>query len=871
MPPQGQSRERTLVVVSHTHWDREWYDPFEVMRARLVKMIDRLIQFLDETPSFPCFVLDGHTLCLEDYLEVRPERREDIVRLVQSGRLVIGPNYVLPDEFLIGTESWVRNLMLGLRAARAFGPPMLVGYSPDAFGHIAHLPAILRGFGLDSVVIWRGVGEEADTNEFRWAAPDGSEVLAIYLRQSYSFGRDLPSEPHALETRLRAALDQLAPHAPTPYMLLPCGDDHRPPQEDLPRIVELANELLPDVRVVQADYATYARWVRESLGEDLQSLPRLEGEFRSGRRSNVLAGVLSARMWIKQRYQECEDLLARWAAPFSAWAHVLESFNGGLLRRPADHALLDYAWRLLLQNAPHDSICGCSVDQVHEEMRPRFDRAQQLGEGVLKEALGVLAGCAAPPRSDAYVVVFNSESGPRDDFCALWLPLTGGQPPEALEGPRGERVPVQVLALERERGRALVGFVAPDVPGYGLRAFRVLGGSPWTPTLPRDATVIENEFFRVEADRGSGALTVLDKRTRRIYRGLNRFVDGGDAGDEYNYAPPRVDRLVDRPSSSARVTVLERGPARWTMEVRMVYAIPASLDGEGQGRSRETVECPIRTRVYLYAGVPRIDIETEVENRARDHRLRVHFPSGLRAEHVWAEQHLGAVRRSIDLPPHLPTDCEVPVGTQPQKSFCAVEEDGAGLMVANRGLPEYEALREGDGSVTLALTLLRCVGWLSRPDLSPWRRGPAGPPLPTPAAQMLGRWTFHYSIIPYAGAWEEAMVHAHRFARPMRAVCPRQGNGLLAVHTALVEVEPSQLVVSTVKLAEDGGGVVVRVYNAACRPISGRPRLFAGTGKVEEVDLNESPIAPLPTEEGWVQVEMRPNQVRTYLFHFPVR
>jgi mannosylglycerate hydrolase len=870
MPAQGQPQQHTLVIVSHTHWDREWYEPFEAMRARLVVTLDRLLPFLDETPDFPCFVLDGHTLCLEDYLEVRPERREDVARLVRQGRLVIGPNYVLPDEFLIGLESWVRNLMLGLRTARAFGSPMPVGYSPDAFGHMAHLPAILRGFGLEAVVIWRGVGEEADSNEFRWASPDGSEVLAIYLRHGYSLGRDLPGEPQALALRLRSVLDQLLPHAPTPYLLLPSGDDHRPPQEDLPRLVALANRLLPEVRVVQADYAAYVRWVRQALDGRLDALPRLEGEFRSGQRSNVLSGVLSARIWIKQRYQQCEDLLARWAAPFSTWAHLLRAFNGGLPHRPADHALLEHAWRLLLQNAPHDSICGCSVDQVHEEMRPRFDRCQQLGEVVLREALGVLAGCAVPAQGGTYAVVFNSEGGPRDDFCTLSLPLEGGRAPQALEGPQGERVPLQLLSLEGERGRALVGFVAPQVLGHGLKAFRVLYGQDAPPPAPpAQGNAIENEFFRVEADPTDGSLTVHDKNTGRVLRGLNRFVDGGDAGDQYNYAPPRDDRTVAAPCRPPSLQVLEAGPARWTLEVQLAYELPASLTADGQARSPQTVECPIASRVHLYSGVPRIDIETEVENRAQDHRLRVHFPSGLRADHVWAEQHLGAIPRPVELPPHRPTDCELPTGTQPQKSFCAVEAEGQGLLLANRGLPEYEALQEADGSVTLALTLLRCVGWLSRPDLSPWRRGPAGPPLPTPGAQMPGRWTFHYSLVPYGGTWEEAMVHAHRFARPLQALRPRYGNGLLAPSTALVEVEPPQLVISTVKLAEDGQGVVVRVYNAALRPLRGRLRLFAANGPVQEVDLEESPLATLATRDGWLPLEMRPHQLRTFLFRFP--
>ena len=139
-------RQPTFMVVSHTHWDREWYQPFEAFRVRLVRMMDALIDLLERDPDFKHFVMDGQTVPLDDYLEIRPDRRETIERFVREGRLLVGPNYILPDEFLIGGEAWIRNLMAGIRSARKYGAVMNVGYSPDAFGHITHLPAILRGF-----------------------------------------------------------------------------------------------------------------------------------------------------------------------------------------------------------------------------------------------------------------------------------------------------------------------------------------------------------------------------------------------------------------------------------------------------------------------------------------------------------------------------------------------------------------------------------------------------------------------------------------------------------------------------------------------------------------------------------------------------
>jgi Glycosyl hydrolases family 38 N-terminal domain len=220
--------DRTLVVVSHTHWDREWYQPFEEFRARLVRMMDSLLELLDSDPEYRHFVLDGQTVPLEDYLEIRPDLRADIVRLVRARRLLIGPNYMLPDEFLIGGEAHIRNLMTGIRQARQFGEPMMVGYAPDAFGHIAHLPAILRGFGIDSVLIWRGVGDEATTSEFRWVAPDGSEVLALHFAYGYGMLPALPEDPEILRGAIGNVRNLLEPLATTRYLLVPNGTDHLP-------------------------------------------------------------------------------------------------------------------------------------------------------------------------------------------------------------------------------------------------------------------------------------------------------------------------------------------------------------------------------------------------------------------------------------------------------------------------------------------------------------------------------------------------------------------------------------------------------------------------------------------------------------------
>ncbi|MDP2949382.1 MAG: glycoside hydrolase family 38 C-terminal domain-containing protein [Chloroflexota bacterium] len=875
------SEKRPIMVVSHTHWDREWYLPFETFRSRLVAMMDKLLHILETNPDYKHFMLDGQSIILEDYLEIRPDRREEIARQVQAGRLLVGPWYALPDEFLVGGESLVRNLQRGIAVARQFGPPMMVGYLPDMFGHIAHMPAILAGFGIAAAVIWRGVDRSVPTSEFFWRTADGSEVLAIHLPQGYGIGQRLPLEREALLNRLHNIRQIVEPWASTRYLLLPNGDDHVEAQPELPAVIALANENLDDAELMHATLPMYIEAVRQEMGSASGggSWPRVEGEFRSGQRAWVLPSVSSTRMWIKQRNQECEDLLLRWAEPFSAWANLIRQRNGDSPDRSAsDAGLLGLAWKLLLQNHPHDSICGCSIDQVHEEMAVRFDRCRDVGEAVARDALRYLAESAAPDEG-THVVVFNPLDGPRTDLGTARLPLRDGREPLWLEDEAGgSPLPLQPLRrgllFPRDTEERLeVAFVAPDVPAYGYKAFRV-GYAPSTgsgqvqPTRRRPAAAaqaMENEFFRVEADGGDGTITLTDKAAGTTLSGLNRFVDGGDCGDEYNYCPPARDELMDAPGRPPRIRLVEDGPARWSLEIALDYSLPRRLAANGQGRTRQRQPYRIVSHVSIYAGVPRVDFETEVDNQVEDHRLRVHFPTGLRAQFSHAEQHFGVVARPVALPEADGTWMEEPQGTYPQKTFVDVNDGQRGLLLANRGLPEYEVI-DGPNGATIALTLLRCVGFLSRPIMAT-RRAQAGPLIPAPGAQCAGKHVFHYSLVPHSGGWESAFVQAHRFAHPLRAVTTSAGKKRVAAEASLLSVRPSALVLSAVKAAEDGRGIIVRLYNVTPQPVWGEVRLEEPRHVgVEVVDLNEEPLGAADVEDGWVRLSAKPNEIVTLKF-----
>jgi alpha-mannosidase len=739
------------------------------------------------------------------------------------------------------------------------------------------------------------------------------------------------------------------------------GTDHQEPQAGLPALISYAKDGRLDAdRLVHGSLPEYVEAARQALQG--RSLPTVRGELRSPQRHHLLPDVLSARMWIKQRNDAVETLLTRWTEPFSAWSEMLDQSDveqrapitghEPLVRVRRPQALVWRAWRLLLQNHPHDSICGCSVDQVHREMAPRFDQAEQIGEEIARQSLTTITA-QVDTRSDSPsqpLLVFNPTGRPRTDVVVARLRLPA--PPDTLQvlAPGGQVVPHQVLvdqagperpffnleaspaevaaymgmiqdgrvvnyvvhevqvqrqgdeahvllvlgqngepnraqiAAMREQAEALIAagevsrfvvrtvfteaseliFVAPGLPPCGYATFSVRATGPQEAPVP---TALETDLFSLQADPSDGTLTLTDKVSGVVYPGLNRFVDGGDRGDEYNYCQPKEDQLVAAPAEPPAIRVLENGPARHTLEIAQVYHLPHTLRPDRRGRSPDTVAVPIVSRVRLYPGVRRVDVETTLDNRAQDHRLRVQFPLPAEVDHAHTEAHFHVARRPIpQVDPALDTSgwVEQPAAIVPQRGWSDVSDGRVGLMVANRGLPEVEFI-PGQGQTTIALTLLRCVGWLSRDDLH-CRQGHAGPALPTPEAQCPGQHTFHYALIPHGGGWAEACAQAEAFRAPLRAVAASVHPGPLPPSASLVQVEPPAFVLSAIMPTEGRAapGLLVRGVNQGQQAISVRLRPWRRMGRAALVSLNGEYIEPLaPQEDGSVTFDARPWEIVT--------
>jgi len=825
----------------------------------LVEMLDKVVHILEEMPQYDSFMLDGQTVVLEDYLEVRPEAESRLRKLVEGKRLIIGPWYVLADTFIPSGEALVRNLMFGKRIADRFGARMNCGYLPDVFGYNSQIPQILRGFSIDNAQVYRGVGPEVKSTEFLWKSPDGSTVLATYLPFGYwnfVLG-DMENEENYAITIIK--MEKLAA---TKNILLLNGSDHCYPDPHLPEKLDHLRKSMPDAEVIHSNLPSYVRAVRTDI--DVAKLIVVEGELRKNRPARITPGVISTRVYLKQMNRRVETLLERYAEPLSVASWLI----GGVY----DRGLFTVAWKNLLLNHPHDSICGCSVDDVHREMIERFTAAEQIGTGMVSRAIANLsAKIDTLGKQGIPVIVFNTLDKRRSDVvtCDAILKRSGEL---ALIDCNGNQVEAVVLfgsesraALKRipglEHGGASSGgeglgfaaeapsqgqkkvilqFIGRDIPSCGWKTYWIVqrGEKRMEHHLRVGDHFIENEFYHVEV-LDHGELKIIDKETNAVFKDAHYFLDGSDAGDEYNYSPALFDEIVDSRRFSARWKITSKFPVKVSLRVSYMMLLPIALKSDRKSRSLKLRRYFINSEIMMYEGVRRIDFETEINNCVKDHRLRVAFDTPIKSGFSCAHSPFDCVKRPLFVseearilghPPQLLSGQEVEVATFPQSAFVDVSDGNMGACLINRGLPEYEVLPPDEGGgARILLTLLRGVGWLSRRDLLTRRAG-AGPMIETPGAQCLGRHTFSYSLYLHKGYYDtsDAVHVAIAHNAPMIAEQTYIHKGELSNTADIVSIDGDSIVMSSLKLAESRDQAVLRLYN-----ISEREQLATITSSFE--------------------------------------
>jgi mannosylglycerate hydrolase len=894
------------VFVPHFHWDREWYEPFQVFRHRLVTAMDTVLASAEADPDFR-FTVDGQMAAIEDYLQMRPENRDRVAALVANGQLGIGPWLILLDEFLCSGETIVRNLQMGWAAAAELGGSMRLGYLPDMFGHVAQMPQILARAGLEHAALWRGVPGTVTGHAFRWQAPDGSEVRTEFLFDGYDNGLDVLLIPDRIGPALAEYASMTADRWGGDPVLAMAGTDHNAPDPRLAEWLKQAGEV---------KIATLDEYVRQHAHDRVTTV--VTGELRSHVRGNILPGVLSVRLALKQGMAVAERTIDHAERLNAQWSDRDES------------PFLALAWHKIIESTAHDSVVGSGTDETSDQVEARLAEATQAARAVRDAAL---ATAATEVPSDAYLVAnplpvprttlieVDVAAGDGDDLVAIAADGTVHPVQPTAYAPTvlsDERIDASQLerVLRRIHRRELFGrlidrydlrpgeltFHVADVPHRkefdlmilraevaalaaehpGEWSVKTLAEARTTVLAPVSVPASGLATVRVTADGRNGvperaqanAATATDRGLSNglvevliaqdgtlditgadgtVLQGVGRLVDGGDRGDSYNYGPPAQDVLVETPAA-VKVELVENGPLRARIKVTRVYDWPAAIDaGERDRRGGDTVATPVDMVVEVRAGEPFVRLGTSFLNQSADHRLRLHLPLPVPAAMSAASGQFAVTERGLTAEGGWG---EYPIPTFPADDFVSA---GMATVLLDHST-EYELIQ---GGAELAITLLRAIGSISV-NIHPYRDEPAASEIGAPGAQDLGvRIEHRFAVVPSATGWQgaHAVALAAAFRHDVLAVRGTRAAGdgdTLPADRAGLGVAGDDLLVSSIRRV--AGGTEVRLV--AMSDAGAIARLTGAFTEATTVDLLGRPLSTV-SAVGELELDLGRWEIRT--------
>ncbi len=883
----------TVFMMSSTHWDREWYEPFQGFRWRLVKVTEDAMDKLEANPQVGTFTFDGQTIVLEDFLEAAPDQKERLLGLMKQGRIKVGPWYVMPDEYLPSGESHIRNLQMGTAIAKSYGvEPMRYGYVCDIFGHPAQMPQIFRGFDCEGALLGRGITEDKAPAHFVWEAPDGSQVITFKTPDWYGYGEfwvrlhcfDWWREPPTEEERdenLKKFIEGELTRTDIPVLLFVDGQDHKELHaRTLTDVKQRLERLYPGIEVVITSpdemlprLAAY-RGVMPVVRGELNATNRRRGDF-----PRLLTNVLSSRYDLKWRNDTCQTMMEKWAGPITAVTRLTG-------RTPIRKNFYELAYRYLIQNHPHDSICGCSPDFVHRDMQYRFDQVEQIGHSIEEYGMQNISRFADTPGENMVVTLFNSLPYDRTETVTVdlffdrrwkqkWSEPFGYEPINAfrLLDADGTQVPYQVVNINRGKGRVHCGeqgsadrhrivFEAKLTAG-GTTEYRVVPSE--LPTRPSGSLrtglyTAENDLVRLTVEPSDGTLTITDKRTGETYDKQLSFVDDGELGDGYMHARPVADRAV-LSAVVKSVAVSCDAAARCTFTVVKEMYVPKDMQKYHERnadlrRNEELEALTITANVSLTKSSPLVEIEMTVDNSARDHRLRLMIPTGVDTPTYRASQAFYVAERKVEIDPATLTFEEKEQSEKAMNGFAYKRRGSRGLcFVSGGGLHEVGAFPGDEGM--LAVTLLRCFGSAVNGYVAE-------------DGQMQGRWQYRFGLLPLVVEETDASIQRRldAFAAGVRCRDDRTWQEISLERHSFYRLEGENTLLSTVKVAEDGEGIVMRFYNLSDTPETARLTFDRVPASVALTNLEERHPDPLSVTYRSVSLPMGAWQIRTVYVKF---
>ncbi|NWF50237.1 MAG: hypothetical protein HXY49_06820 [Ignavibacteriaceae bacterium] len=886
-------KNKVFHVISNTHWDREWRYPFQRNRQMLVDMIDKVLEILESEPEYRAFHLDSQSIVIKDYLQVRPHKEEQIVKLVKEKRLFIGPWYVLPEQFQVGGENLIRNLLLGHKTSKRYGRVSKIGYSPFSWGQISQLPQIYKEFGIELIMFYRGVNSiDSSKAEFLWIGADGTEAVSsrfstmprynfyFYIYRpvvhneffsdiEYKWSRggvpfhfsdmQLADEdyfiidsvngyfPENIKKQVEAIINDQVDDFTTPHVIWMEGHDSSGPNIKTVQIIKDIKKIFPEINVVHSTLEDYAKLLFESV--DINSLKKVYGERRSSqfdrRSGNMYGYTTSARMYLKQKNFEAEKWTQFYAEPFN----VFSSLTG----RDINDQYLDKAWDLIVQNSSHDSIGGCSLDQIHDDMMSRYKQAIEISKGVFERSVKhIIKNINLPDvtSDNLFLIAFNPNNYLRYEVveCFIDIPKEYDRGDFNIYDLDGNEIEKQIVSSEHHQPVLEQLIDRPmyfdmiryhcfveinNVPEFGYKSFWLkpirkseVKGQKSKDGLAND-NIIENDYLKIKIN-SNGTFNLFDKLNNKDFKGLGYFYDEGEGGHAWVNIPTKP--FITTLKSKAKIKIIQNGLLSTTFKISHKIKLPINLS-ERKKKNPKLSAVDVNLFITLNKNSKRAELKIEVDNKAESHRLRIMFPTNLDAKFHFGEGQFDVVKRSVDRP-DTKDWIEQPMYDYPLHHFADVTDGKNGLAVLVDGLKEYELVN--DKNKTLAVTLLRGFEYIIAPSSKQDYTHLKG-------SQCLGKSSYRLAIYPHISDWQPGEVYkeALNFNNNIRLVQTGKAQGKLPSELSFMKVTPDDLVFSALKTSEDGNGFVLRIYNPTEKDIEGKVEFYNSLIKVEQVTLEE--------------------------------
>lgn len=775
--------------------------PFEIFRSELVDLIDNLLDILEQNSKF-IFHLDGQTIILSDYLEIKPQNKEKLKKYIKSGNILIGPWYVLSDQFLSSAESTIRNLMYGSRDSKEFGSPMLVGYLPDQFGQIAQLPQIFKGFNIQNAILGRGIQD--GIAEHNWYGLNGDSILAIALTHWYNNAQVIPEEN--TDKYLSNILEKQKKTSLSGHILLMNGCDHLFVQKNLPGVLEKIKSS-KDYEIVHDSLQNAFNKIEDSKNP----FPIYFGELRDDNNKQILSGTLSSRVYLKLQNYNTQTRIEKILEPLASISAILNK-----TKYPFEK--LKYAWKLLIQNHAHDSICGCSIDDVHREMEVRYLKVNQLADKLLENIKN------QKPETDSFLNLINLTSYERSDIVEtiIDIPLgpistdPGAKPLvekevhnfKLLDGENEVNFKIlQQLELENfvlsryevpllQAVKRFKIILPVSMKPFSGKAYKIM---PAEGKEDKNILPIGNFNLKLEFQK-NGTFNALLKNNNKQFKNLHLLTIEDDLGDEYNF------------ESGSDIGLLKI--ENWSIEIIEENILRKRTLLKGAIEDFE-----VSTEVISYSNTNRIDFKTKINNKLKNKRIRLHFPTSIGTNFITADTPFGIIERAR---PSI--DWKKSASNQPLYNFIHHKNEKLGLSFFGGGLASYELYKDGNG---FAVDLIRAVGRLSSVH--------SHSHLETPEAQCNRLIEFNYSIYLQEDSHEDMQKEQLKYQVPVFSFESKTKMEF----AQLIDIAPD-VVLSSFKRSEYNENLyIIRLFNPSNRSINTRLGLNFPFKKVFLLNLNE--------------------------------